>query len=78
MLAWQHAFGDINPQTVYSLNGGAQFGVVGTALDEDVALLEAGVNMDISSSASLSVSYTGAYGGSLSQHGGTATFSVRY
>jgi subtilase-type serine protease len=77
-LGWQHASGDIAPESVMSFSGGQPFTVRGAAIAEDVAVINAGMNVDLSPTAALGVSYTGQFGSGTSQNGVDGTFSVKF
>ncbi|WP_348935427.1 autotransporter domain-containing protein [Aquabacter sp. CN5-332] len=59
-LAWQHAFGDTTPETLFAFGPGtAPFTVSGVPTANDAALIEAGLDMAFSANASLSIFYAG-------------------
>lgn len=59
-LAWQHAFGDVQPELTESfITGSAPFTVYGVPLARDAALVEAGLDWNVTANAVLSVAYSG-------------------
>lgn len=67
--AWQHAFGDTKPDANLSFAGGGAFNVAGVPQSRDSALLAAGLDLGLGSSATLGISYTGRLSGSAKDHG---------
>jgi outer membrane autotransporter protein len=61
--AWQHAFDDITPDAALAFaSTGIGFDVSGVPLAEDTALIDAGLDPNISSTATLGASYSGQFG----------------
>ncbi|MEW6256698.1 MAG: autotransporter domain-containing protein [Pseudomonadota bacterium] len=61
-LAWQYAFGDVNPQaTLAFASGSAPFTVSGAPIGRNAALLGVGLDYRVSSTLSLGVAYSGAF-----------------
>jgi outer membrane autotransporter protein len=59
-LGWVHAFGDVVPATTLAFaSGGVPFTVFGTPLARDSALLETGLDVDVSPTAKVSFLYSG-------------------
>jgi outer membrane autotransporter protein len=78
LFGWQHASGDVVPESVMSFSGGQPFTTRGAAVAEDVAVINAGVKVDLSTNAALGVSYSGQFGSGASQNGVDGTFSLRF
>ena len=58
--AWQHAFDDVTPGAALAFTStGIGFGVTGVPLAEDSLLIEAGLDLNLSPTATLGVSYSG-------------------
>src|SRR5690606_24911951 len=77
-LGWQHAFGDINPESRNALTGGEAFTVYGTTVADNAAVVEAGVNMHLSENANLTLGYTGQFGGGNHAQTGQLRVDVRF
>lgn len=58
-LAWRHAFGDLDPTATLAFAGSNPFSVAGVPIAKNAALLEAVLDLAISQSASLGLSYIG-------------------
>lgn len=60
-LAWQHAFGDLDPQLTetFASSGGPGFTITGAPLARDTALIGLGLDWLLTATARLGVSYTG-------------------
>ena len=60
LLAWQHAFGDVEPVATLGFGAGlAPFTIAGAPVAEDAALVEAGIRLHPSATASLRLTYSG-------------------
>ncbi len=61
--AWQHGFDDITPGAALAFaSTGIGFDITGVPLAEDTALIEAGLDLNLSPSATLGASYSGQFG----------------
>lgn len=59
-LAWQHAFGDVEPTLTQSFAlGSAPFTIYGVPIARDAALVEAGIDWNLTANAVLAVAYSG-------------------
>lgn len=77
-LSWRHANGDVTPVTNMALAGGTSFEVRGAPLADNLAVLNAGVDFDLSRNAALSFSYTGKFGSGTSQNGFNGYLNVKF
>lgn len=77
-LGWRHAFGDSSPTVSQAFVGWDAFTVTGVPIAEDAAVLEAGVDMLITPSATLGIAYTGQYGDGVTENGFNARLSVKF
>ncbi|WP_232823663.1 autotransporter domain-containing protein [Dyella sp. C9] len=59
MLGWRHAFGNISPQAPLAFAGGSVFAVDGAPLARDVMVVDAGLELPVSASASFNLAYEG-------------------
>ena len=58
--AWQHAFDDVTPEAALAFaSTGIGFDVTGVPLAQDSALIDAGIDFNLSPTATLGVSYSG-------------------
>jgi len=77
--AWQYAFGDTTPDLALAFaSSGAGFGILGVPLARSSALLEAGLDLQLSDDARLGVSYVGQLAGDLIDNGVQGTVLVRF
>ena len=60
-LAWQYAFGDINPAATLALAGSTPFTISGAPIGRNAALLGVGLDYRVSSTVSVGVAYSGAF-----------------
>lgn len=58
-LAWRHAIGELAQTTALSIGGSDPYIVAGVPTARDAALVEAGVDVDLSESATVGASYSG-------------------
>lgn len=77
-LGWQHASGDVVPQAVMAFAGGDDFGIRGTPIAEDVAIIRAGLDFAATPNATLGISYSGQFGSGLGDNGVTGRLSVKF
>lgn len=77
LLGWRHAFGDLSPTVSLAL-AGAPFSISGVPTDEDAAVAELGLTLNISESAAFGLSYIGEFGNDLTQNGLRASFDVTF
>jgi outer membrane autotransporter protein len=76
MLAWQHAYGDVDPASTMAFNStGAAFSVTGAPLARDAALIEVGADWMIGANAKLGLSYQGTWSDSVTDNAVTGSFS---
>ncbi len=61
MAGWRHAFGDTTPFATHVFAGGDLFTVAGVPVGKDVALIEAGLDVKLSPTAVIGLSYSGQY-----------------
>ena len=78
MAGWRHAFGDTTPVTTNRFAGGSAFQVDGAPIDEDVALVGAGVGFNITDKTSISLDYSGQFSDRAMQNEGSARFSLKF
>lgn len=78
-LAWQHAFGDVEPdQSLAFAANGAGFTVFGAPLARNSALLDAGVQAAVAPDASIGLSYSGQLAEDVADHAVTGRFDWRF
>ncbi|MCL6708731.1 autotransporter domain-containing protein [Pseudomonas sp. R2.Fl] len=68
-VSWQHAEGDIVSETDMAFSGGSSFAVRGNPVAQDVAVVNAGLNFNISANATLGVAYAGQFGSGVGNNG---------
>lgn len=77
-LGWRHAFGDTTPEARHGFSAGDNFTVAGVPIAKDSAVVEAGVDLRLTSSATFGLSYTGQLAGSAQDHGIRANLAIRF
>lgn len=77
-LGWRHAFGDDTPVSTLRFQGGQQFGVAGVPIAQDAAVVDAGLDLNITKNAVLGVSYGAQLAGSSTAQTVQATLRVRF
>lgn len=76
-IGWRHAFAD-DPTTLNAFAGGSGFIITGTPLTEDSAVIEAGLDLNLSATASLGISYNGQFASSAQDHGVSARLAIGF
>ena len=77
-LAWRHAFGDVHPKTTLAFAGSSAFTIAGLPIARDAALVEAGLDVAISRSATLGLAYTGQLAQDTQDHAFKGVLAVRF
>ncbi len=77
-LGWRHAFGDTVPLATQAFDGGAAFTVAGAPIAEDAAIVEAGLDLAVTDSATLGLSYAGQIASDAREHGFNARLALRF
>lgn len=78
MIGWQHAFGDVTPETQLTFDGGDEFVIRGVPMARDTALVEAGLALKLTDSVSFGASYQGQFGDGVSDNGFNARLGVEF
>ncbi|MGH6763716.1 MAG: autotransporter-associated beta strand repeat-containing protein [Phyllobacterium sp.] len=78
MLGWRHAFGDTAPLSTHAFTGSNAFTIAGVPIAEDAAAIEAGVDIDVTDSATLGLFYNGQIADDAQDHGVRADFTMRF
>ncbi len=62
-VGWRHAFGNVRPSSAFTFaNGGTSFQVSGVPIARDSAVLEAGIDANVTKRLTLGLTYSGQYG----------------
>jgi outer membrane autotransporter protein len=78
-VGWRHALGDIIPLSTASFAAGSSAcAASGVSIGKDVALVESGLDFQLSSNSTLGIAYQGQFGSGLTQNGLNATFNVKF
>ncbi|ESY72056.1 autotransporter outer membrane beta-barrel domain-containing protein [Mesorhizobium sp. M0051] len=78
MLGWRHAFGDDIPTSSFAFAGGDLFTIAGVPVARDAAVVEAGLDLNMSANATLKLSYTGQFGGGTVDQGAKVNLGLRF
>jgi outer membrane autotransporter protein len=78
MIGWRHAFGDLTPESVNAFAGGDAFTIAGAPIAQDSAVIEAGLDFNLTPEATFGLSYTGQIASDAYDHGFRANLSVRF
>jgi outer membrane autotransporter protein len=77
-FGWRHAFGDVTPTSIHAFAGGDAFTVAGVPIAKDAALVEAGLDLDLSEAATFGIAYQGQFGDGAMQNGLNANLRVGF
>ncbi|QUS40503.1 autotransporter domain-containing protein [Tardiphaga alba] len=77
-IGWRHAFGDIVPVSTVAFANSSSFTVSGLPIDQNVAVIEAGLDFRMLPSGTLGISYNGQYGARGSENGVNARLRVQF
>lgn len=78
MVGWQHAFGDITPDTRLAFEGGDDFTIRGVPMARDTALIEAGLDLKLTESVIFGAAYQGQFGDGVTDNGFNAKLGVEF
>ncbi|MEO2037824.1 MAG: autotransporter domain-containing protein, partial [Martelella sp.] len=77
-IGWRHAFGDITPEMAMAIAGSAPFSIEGTPINENAAIVNAGLNFNLAENANLYVNYVGQFADGGSENGINAGLKIRF
>ena len=78
-LGWRHAFGETKPDADLTfIDGGASFNTQGVPIAKDSAVVEAGVDFQISPTGKLGIGYSGQLSNESNDHAMTISFSLGF
>jgi outer membrane autotransporter protein len=77
-LGWRHAFGDVLPLATQAFSAGESFTVAGVPIAKDSAVIEAGLDVQITPRAAFGLSYQGQLASSARDHGVRASLNVYF
>lgn len=78
MVGWRHTFGDKVPTASLAFAGGNPYTVAGVPIAEDVAVIETGLDLNLTNGAMLGLSYSGSLARNAREHGLRADLKVRF
>ncbi|WP_318269511.1 autotransporter outer membrane beta-barrel domain-containing protein [Salinisphaera orenii] len=78
MLGWRHAGHDVTPTATHTFAHGPNFSVSGTPIAQDTALVETGLDINLTDTAALGVTYRGQIASEAEEHGLTARFKFKF
>jgi len=79
MAGWRHAFGDVVPTTALAFgSNGVPFTIAGAPLAKDSAVVEAGLDFDVTAAARLGIAYSGQLAGHVQDHAVKGNFLWRF
>lgn len=77
MAGWRHAYGDVTPLLAAQIAGNS-FTVAGAPIAGDAFVAQAGINVEVSSNATIDLSYVGQIGADTQDHGATGTATIKF
>lgn len=77
-VAWRHAFCDSAPTSMQAFAGSTAFAATGARAERDTALLEAGIDFQLSPGATLGFTYGGQIASETRRHGVSAELRVEF
>ncbi|MGB3339400.1 MAG: autotransporter domain-containing protein, partial [Devosia sp.] len=77
MIGWRHALGTVDPTSTHAFGNGTAFTVTGSPVARDTAIVEAGLDFNISPNVELGIGYDGQFGSGM-QHGIKTNLSVKF
>lgn len=77
-VGWQHLLEGYTPERTYAFEGSRGFDIQGAPIGRDSVPVEAGLALDFSSQAKVSVGYRGQFSSGYADHGVTASVSIPF
>lgn len=77
-IGWMHAFGDLIPTSSARFATGDSFSVTSTPIDRNSALIEAGLDFQLSPTATIGISYIGQFGSNSYENGANAKLRIKF
>lgn len=77
-VGWRHAFGDTTPESTHAFSAGDAFTIAGAPMSKDTAIIEAGLDLNLTPDAAFGLSYTGQLSSDAADHGFKANLNVRF
>ncbi|MFK0277166.1 autotransporter domain-containing protein [Ensifer sp. NPDC090286] len=77
-IGWRHAFGDTLPLSSNGFSTASTFAIAGVPIAENSAVIEAGLDFAVAPEATLGFTYTGQFGGGVSDQSVKANLSVKF
>jgi outer membrane autotransporter protein len=77
MLGWQHAYGDVMPNSNFALKSGAAFTISGVPIAKDALAVDAGLDFAVSSTATLGAYYSGQIASGSQAHSFKINFNMK-
>lgn len=77
-IGWRYAFGDITPLATQTFAGSDAFTVAGVPIAQNAAVLQAGLDVKLGTSATLGVAYAGQFGDGVTQNGFNANLKIEF
>ena len=78
MIGWRHAFGDTTPTATHAFTIGDAFTAAGVPIARNSAVVELGLDLNLSPTATFGLSYTGQLATDAQDHGFKANLNVRF
>ena len=78
MVGWRHAFGDGTPESTMRFAGGNAFTIAGVPVARDAAVVEAGLDLAITSNTTFGASYNGQFSSGVAEQSFKANLNIRF
>lgn len=78
MVGWRHASGDTTPQSTHAFSAGDAFTIAGAPIAKDSAVIEAGLDLNLTPNATFGLVYTGQLARKARDHGFRANFRMLF
>ncbi|MGO4287332.1 autotransporter outer membrane beta-barrel domain-containing protein [Bosea sp. TAB14] len=78
MIGWRHAYGETTPISAMSFSGGSAFGIAGVPIARDAAVVDVGLDLNLTANAMLGLSYGGQFGSGLTDQTLRGNLNVRF
>ncbi|WP_274423229.1 autotransporter domain-containing protein [Chelativorans sp. YIM 93263] len=78
IIGWRHAFGDTTPESIHAFSAGDALTIAGAPIARNSAVIEAGLDLNLTPEATFGFSYQGQIASDAYDHGFKANLAVRF
>jgi outer membrane autotransporter protein len=78
MVGWRHTLGGVDPTSTHAFSGGGDFTVAGSPIVKDAAVVQAGLDLQLTDALDVGVRYDGQFDANVQQQGIKANLTLQF